>query len=82
MKQENIMISSEENVRIFETIYLPMWLQMPYKEYCTEAELAAYGAIFNSRSPVGNSTMFVSLLQRVSEKRFKSVDYEKKGIFL
>lgn len=35
-------------------------------------ELAAYGAIFNSRSLVGNSTVFESLLQRVSEKRFKS----------
>lgn len=51
---------------------LPIWLQMPYNEYCTDVELAAYGAIFNSRSPVGNSTMFVNLLQRVSENRFKS----------
>lgn len=45
---------------------------MPYKVYCTDVELAAYGAMFNSRSPVGNSTIFVNLLQRVSEKRFKS----------
>lgn len=45
---------------------------MPYNEYCTVDELAAYGAIFNSRSPVGNSTIFVNLLQRVSENRFKS----------
>lgn len=45
---------------------------MPFKEYCTDDELAAYGAIFNSRSPVGNSTIFVNLLQRVSENRFKS----------
>lgn len=45
---------------------------MPYNEYCTDVELAAYGAIFNSRSPVGNSTIFDNLLQRVSENRFKS----------
>lgn len=50
-----------------------MWLQMPYNEYWTDVEFAAYGAMFRSRSPVGNSTIFVILLQRVSEKRFKSI---------
>lgn len=46
---------------------------MPTSEYWTVFELAAYGAILSSRSPVGNSTIFVILLQRVSENRFKSV---------
>lgn len=45
---------------------------MPYNEYNADDELAAYGAIFSSRSPVGNSTMFDNLLHRVSENRFKS----------
>lgn len=47
---------------------------MPYKVYVADDDaFAAYGAIFNSRSLVGNSTVFDNLLQRVSEKRFKSM---------
>lgn len=47
---------------------------MPYNEYNADDELAAYGAIFSSLSPVGISTIFDSLLHRVSENRFKSVN--------
>lgn len=50
---------------------------MPYNEYKADDELAAYGAMFSSRSPVGNSTIFDSLLHRVSENRFKSVVQSK-----
>lgn len=45
---------------------------MPYNEYNADDEFAAYGAIFSALSPVGNSTIFDSLLHRVSEKRFRS----------
>lgn len=55
---------------------------MPYNEYCTVDELAPYGAIFSSRSPVGNSTMFDNLLQRVSENRFKSIYRKEKNYIL
>lgn len=52
---------------------------MPYSEYNADDELAAYGAIFSSLSPVGISTIFDSLLHRVSENRFKSVNLGVKG---
>lgn len=52
---------------------LPIWFEIPYREYLADDEFAAYGAISNPFSAVGNSTIFVNLLQRVSEKRFKSL---------
>lgn len=50
-----------------------MWFEMPYNVYCAPDDaFAAYGAMFNPRSFVGNSITFDNLLQRVSEKRFRS----------